>query len=52
VQVERAREGRNAALSAVAIVDGQQRLRWLDVSYEPFMNLKFVAEEAERLLKQ
>ena len=40
------------ALHAVAIVDGQQRLRWLDVSYEPFMNLKFVAEEAERLLKQ
>jgi alkyl hydroperoxide reductase subunit AhpC len=39
------------ALHAVAIVDGQQRLRWLDVSYEPFMNLKFVAEEAERLLK-
>jgi peroxiredoxin len=39
-------------LHAVAVVDGQGRLRWLDVSYEPFMELKFVAEEAERLLKQ
>ena len=38
-------------LHAIAIVDGQGRLRWLDVSFEPFMDVKFVAQEAERLLK-
>lgn len=38
------------SLHAMAIVDGQGRLRWLDVSYEPFMDVKFVAQEAERLL--
>ncbi|MBL9117983.1 MAG: redoxin domain-containing protein [Verrucomicrobiaceae bacterium] len=38
-------------LHAVAIIDAQGKLRWLDVSYEPFMNAKFVAEEAERLLQ-
>jgi peroxiredoxin/tetratricopeptide (TPR) repeat protein len=39
-------------LHAIAVIDAQGRLRWLDVSYEPFMEAKFVAEEAERLLHQ
>jgi len=40
----------DVSLHAMAVVDGQGRLRWLDVSYEPFMDVKFVAQEAERLL--
>jgi peroxiredoxin len=40
----------DVSLHAVALVDGQGKLRWLDVSYEPFMDAKFVAQEAERLL--
>ena len=37
-------------LHAVALVDAQQRLRWLDVSYKPFMELPFLVEESKRLL--
>lgn len=37
-------------LHAVALVDAQQRLRWLDVSYKPFMELPFLADECQRLL--
>jgi len=37
-------------LHVVALVDSQQRLRWLDVSYKPFMELEFAAKEAKRLL--
>ena len=37
-------------LHVVALVDEHQRLRWLDVGYKPFMDAKFVVEEAKRLL--
>lgn len=37
-------------LHAVALVDGQQRLRWLDVNYKPFMDVKFLVQESKRLL--
>jgi len=37
-------------LHAVALVDAQQRLRWLDVSYQPFKDVKFLMEESKRLL--
>ena len=37
-------------LHVVAIVDGKQRLRWIDVGYKPFMEAKFTLEEAKRLL--
>jgi len=37
-------------LHAVALVDAQQRLRWLDVSYQPFKDVKFLIEESKRLL--
>lgn len=40
----------DVSLHAMAVVDAQGKLRWLDVSYEPFMDVKFVAQEAERLL--
>ncbi|MDB6138527.1 MAG: alkyl hydroperoxide reductase/Thiol specific antioxidant/Mal allergen [Verrucomicrobiaceae bacterium] len=37
-------------LHVVALVDARQHLRWLDVGYNPFMEAKFVLEEAKRLL--
>ncbi len=37
-------------LHVVALVDAQQRLRWLDVGYKPFMDIDFVSTEARRLL--
>lgn len=37
-------------MHAIALVDGQQRLRWLDVTYKPFMDAPFLIEECKRLL--
>jgi len=37
-------------MHAVALVDGLQRLRWLDVTYKPFMDAKFMLDEGRRLL--
>jgi peroxiredoxin len=37
-------------LHAVALVDAQQRLRWLDVSFKPFTDTAFLVKEAKRLL--
>ena len=37
-------------LHVVALVDAKQRLRWLDVSYQPFTDAKFMLEETKRLL--
>jgi len=37
-------------LHVVALVDGQQRLRWLDVGYQPFSDAKFMLDETKRLL--
>jgi peroxiredoxin len=37
-------------LHAAALVDSSQHLRWLDVSYKPFMEAKFLLDESQRLL--
>jgi peroxiredoxin len=37
-------------MHAIALVDGRQRLRWLDVTYKPFMDAKFLIQESKRLL--
>ena len=37
-------------LHATVLVDGEGRIRWQDVSYEPFRDAKFLLEEAKRLL--
>ena len=37
-------------LHVVALVDARQKLRWLDVGYQPFMEARFVLDEAKRLL--
>lgn len=38
------------ALHAAALIDAAGRLRWIDISWEPFTNTKFLSEEAARLL--
>lgn len=38
------------ALHAVVLIDGENRLRWIDVSYQPFMDVAFLLKEAKRLL--
>jgi hypothetical protein len=40
------------ALHGTFLVDGDGLVRWHDVSYEPFMDPKFVIKEARRLLGQ
>ncbi len=42
----------NQPLHGTFVIDGQGRVRWQDISFEPFMDAKFVREEALRLLKQ
>ncbi len=37
-------------LHAAALIDAGKQLRWLDVSYKPFMEAKFLLEESQRLL--
>ncbi len=37
-------------LHAAAVIDAKGRLRWLDVSWEPFTDTKFLLAEARRLL--
>ena len=37
-------------LHGTFLVDGQGRVRWQDVSYEPFMEWEFLLEESQRLL--
>ncbi|MBI5775069.1 MAG: redoxin domain-containing protein [Verrucomicrobia bacterium] len=37
-------------LHGTFLVDGAGRLRWLDISYQPFMDVKFLLAEAKRLL--
>ena len=39
-------------LHGTFLIDGQGLVRWQDISYEPFMDPKFVLEEAQRLLAQ
>ncbi|MFK7741656.1 MAG: redoxin domain-containing protein [Planctomycetota bacterium] len=38
------------ALHGTFLVDGQGRVRWQDVSYEPFMKLEWLVAESRRLL--
>ena len=40
----------NTALHGTFLVDGDGRIQWLDISYEPFMNVDFLLEESQRLL--
>src|SRR5690606_19320687 len=39
-------------LHGTFLIDGAGRVRWQDISYEPFMDPEFLLEEAQRLLKQ
>ena len=38
-------------LHGTFLIDGQGRVRWREISFEPFTNAAFVLSEAERLLK-
>ena len=40
----------NMPLHATMLIDGEGLVRWHDISYEPFLNAKFVLDEAKRLL--
>lgn len=40
------------ALHGTFVIDGGGRIRWQDISYEPFMDADFVLQEANRLLQQ
>jgi len=42
----------NQPLHGSFLVDGDGLVRWQDISYQPFMDTKFLLEEAKRLLKQ
>ena len=37
-------------LHGTYLIDGQGRIRWQDISYEPFMEWEFLLEESQRLL--
>jgi peroxiredoxin len=39
-------------LHGTFLIDGQGLVRWQDISYQPFMDHKFLLGEAQRLLKQ
>ncbi len=38
------------ALHGTFLIDGSGALRWLDISFEPFMNAEFLLRESQRLL--
>ncbi len=40
------------ALHGTFLIDAQGRVRWQDISYEPFMEAEFLLREAKRLLAQ
>ena len=40
----------NQPLHGTFLVDGMGKIRWQDISYEPFMDHQFLLDEAERLL--
>ncbi|MEO1984306.1 MAG: hypothetical protein ABGZ24_27635 [Fuerstiella sp.] len=42
----------NQPLHGTFLVDGEGRIRWQDISYEPFMDPDYVLKEAQRLLGQ
>jgi peroxiredoxin len=39
-----------AALHGTFLIDAQGRIRWQDISFEPFMNTQFLVKESKRLL--
>ena len=39
-----------AALHGTFIVDPQGKIRWQDISYDPFMDVDFLLKEGKRLL--
>jgi alkyl hydroperoxide reductase subunit AhpC len=39
-------------LHGTFLIDGQGRIRWQDISAEPFMDTKFLLKECKRLLAQ
>ncbi len=39
------------ALHGAFLVDGKGLIRWLEISYEPFKDAKFLLDESQRLLK-
>ncbi len=41
----------NMALHGTYLIDGNRRIRWQDISYEPFMHPEWLLEECKRLLK-
>lgn len=41
----------NAPLHGAFLVDAKGKVRWADISYDPFENTKFLLGEAKRLLK-
>jgi peroxiredoxin len=40
----------NDALHATVLLDAENRIRWIDVSYQPFMDIPFLVKESKRLL--
>ena len=40
------------ALHGTYLIDGEGKIRWQDIGYEPFTNIDFLLKECERLLKQ
>lgn len=41
----------NTALHGTFLIDGTGRVRWQDISYEPFMETELLLEETQRLLR-
>ena len=39
-------------LHGTYLIDGQGRVRWQDISYDPFMDIDFLLKESKRLLGQ
>lgn len=39
-----------AALHGTFVIDGQGKVRWQDISYEPFMDTDFLIKEGQRLI--
>ena len=41
----------NDALHATVLLDADKRIRWIDISYQPFMDIPFLLKESKRLLE-
>lgn len=40
----------NDALHATVLIDADNRVRWIDISYQPYMDIPFLVKESKRLL--